>query len=369
MDTKMNNLEDIGYKPFFELKRKELGFLDFSVARVIAEYKEAYRVKNINGEFLSKITGKQIFKASGREDYPAVGDWVLITQSDSEHSVINGILPRQTIIKRRFGDKNKSGEKSDVQIIATNIDIGFVIESVDRDYSLNRFERYFSLLLDGGVRGSIILNKIDLLSLEEKEKKLNELKDRFPDIDIILTSIVNNDGLKELKNYIEKGKTYCFLGSSGVGKSSLINKLIGKEIIETNDISSYSDRGKHTTTGRQMYFLDNGGIVIDNPGIREVGMTNTILGIDGFFDEISTLGKKCKYIDCTHINEPGCVVLGAIKSGLIDEEKYTNYINLKKEAEYYNMNDTEKRDKDKSFGRFIKKAKKDLKNFGYDNFQ
>lgn len=361
--------ENLGYNEFFEANRKKLKLDEFSVARVIAEYKEAYRVKNINGEFLAKITGKQIFKASKREDYPAVGDWVSIIEADSEHAVIKGILPRQTIIKRRFGDKNKSGEKSDVQIIATNIDIGFIIESVDRDFSLNRFERYFSLLLDGGVKGSIILNKIDLLSLEEKENKLSELKNRFPDKDIILTSTLNNDGLEELKNYIEKGKTYCFLGSSGVGKSSLINKLIGEEIIKTSDISSCSDRGKHTTTGRQMYFLGNGGIVIDNPGLREVGMVDTTHGVDDFFDEISVLGKKCKYVDCTHINEPGCVVLGAIQSGVIDEEKYTNYINLKKEAEYYNMNDIEKRGKDKSFGKFIKKAKKDLKDFGYGNFQ
>ncbi|HNW71455.1 MAG TPA: ribosome small subunit-dependent GTPase A [Candidatus Paceibacterota bacterium] len=368
MEENIKNLEDLGYKPFFELKRKELGLSDFSVARVIAEYKEAYKVKNINGEFLAKITGKQIFKATGREDYPAVGDWVLITQADDDHAVINGILPRQTIIKRKFGDKNKSGEKNDVQIIATNIDIGFVIESVDRDYNLNRFERYFSLLSDGGVQGSIILNKMDLLSEEEKEKKLNDLKERFPNIDITLTSTVDNKGLEKLKNYIIKGKTYCFLGSSGVGKSSLINKLIGEEIIETSDVSSYSDRGKHTTTGRQMYFLDNGGIVIDNPGIREVGMTDASIGIDEFFDEISTLGKKCKYIDCTHTNEPGCVVLDSIKSGIIDEEKYINYTNLKKEAEYYSMSDTEKRDKDKKFGKFMKKAKKDLKDFGYDNY-
>lgn len=365
----VKNIEDLGYKSFFESKRKELGFSDFSVARVIAEYKEAYKVKNENGEFLAKITGKQIFKALGREDYPAVGDWVLITQADSEHAVINEILPRQTIIKRKFGDKNKSGEKNDVQIIATNIDTGFVIESVDRDYNLNRFERYFSLLSDGGVKGVIILNKTDLLSEKEKENKLNELRNRFPDIDVIFTSTVENKGIEELKNYITKGQTYCFLGSSGVGKSSLINKLIGEEVIVTSDISSYSDRGKHTTTGRQMYFLDNGGIVIDNPGIREVGMLDILAGVDGFFEEISSLGKKCKYSNCTHMHEPGCVVLEAKDSGIINEDKYENYTNLKKEAEYYDMSDRDKRQKDKDFGKFLNKAKKDFKNFGHDNFQ
>lgn len=361
MEEKIKNLEDLGYNLIFESNREKSNTQDFLPARVIAEYKEVYRVKNIHGEFLARITGKQMFEATEREDYPAVGDWVLIEEADKEHAVIKSILPRQTIIKRRFGNKNKLGEKNDVQIIATNIDVGFVIESVDRDYNLNRFERYFAILEDGGVKGAIILNKTDLLSEGEREDKLEELKNRFPDIDVVMTSIFNNDGLEELKKYIEKGKTYCFLGSSGVGKSSLINKLIGEEVIETRDISSYSDRGKHTTTGRQMYFLNNGGIVIDNPGIREVGMLNVQNGIEEFFEEISSVGKKCKYSDCTHTHEPGCVVLEAKNSGIIDEDKYENYTNLKKEAEYYDMNEKDKRQKNKDFGKFLNKAKKILK--------
>lgn len=369
MKEKIKNLEDLGYNSYFKSKTNEIDLKNVSPARVVAQYKEAYRVKNTNGEFLAKITGKQIFEATKKEDYPAVGDFVLIMEADKEHAVIKSILPRRTIIKRRFGDKNKSGEKSDVQIIATNIDVGFIIESVDRDYNLNRFERYFAILEDGGVKGTIILNKIDLLKEDDKNNKLNELKNRFPDADIILTSTLNNNNLGELKNYIERGKTYCFLGSSGVGKSSLINKLIGEEVIETSDVSLYSDRGKHTTTGRQMYFLDNGGIVIDNPGIREVGMADTLEGIDSFFGEIGNLAKKCRYIDCTHTHEPECAVLEAKEKGVIDEEKYYNYTNLKKEAEYYDMSNIEKRQKNKDFGKFINKAKKELKDFGYDNYQ
>lgn len=369
MEEKINNLEEIGYNSFFEQKRKEFGLGDFSPARVISEHKESYKVKNQNGEFLAKITGKHLFEAKGREDYPAVGDWVLIKEMDKDHAVIKSILPRQTIIKRRFGDRNKSGEKKNVQIIATNINIGFVIESVDRDYSLNRIERYFSILKDGRVIGSIILNKIDLLSRGEREEKLSELKERFPNVDIVATSIVDDSGLEELKNYIKKGKTYCFLGSSGVGKSSLINRLIGENTIKTSDISSYSDRGRHTTTRRQMYFLASGGIVIDNPGVREVGMVDVGEGVDVFFEEITSLGKKCKYVDCSHTHEPGCVVLSAVDSGEIDKEKYNNYTNLKKEAEYFNLDENQKKQKGKNFGKFINKAKKDLKNFGYDNYQ
>lgn len=369
MEEKNKRLEDIGFNSFFKPEIDELNFENLFPARVIAEYKEAYRVKNEKGEFFAKITGKQIFEASGRVDYPAVGDWVLVEEALGGNVIIKKILKRQTIIKRKFGDKNKIGEKSDIQIIATNIDVGFVIESVDRDYNLNRFERYFSILESGGVHPAIILNKIDLLKDEERERKLDDLKSRFPNIDIILTSTTNNYALDDLSNYIKRGKTYCFLGSSGVGKSSLINKLIGKEVIETSDISSYSNRGRHTTTGRQMYFLNNGGIVIDNPGIREVGMLDIASGVDSFFEEISSLGKRCKYSNCTHTHEPGCVVLEAKEKGVIDEEKYSNYTNLKREAEYYDMSDIGKRQKNKSFGKFLKKAKKDLKDFGYDNYQ
>ena len=348
-------IKDLGYNSFFEENRNKLERGDFFVARVTAEFKEAYRVKDADGEYLAKIKGKRIFEALSREDYPAVGDWVTITKPDEDHAVIHGILPRLTVIKRKYGDKT--------QVIATNIDVAFVVESVDRDYNLNRFERYFAIANDGGIKSAIILNKTDLISQEELNEKLKEIKNRFPEADIISTSVVNNDGLDELKKYIKKGKTYCFLGSSGVGKSSLINKLLEKDFIKTGDISSYSNRGKHITTSREMYFLDNGGIVIDNPGMREVGMTDTDAGIDNLFDEISILAQKCKYADCSHIHEPDCEVLLALKSGKLNEKQYSNYINLKKEAEYYKMSNVEKREKDKQFGKFIKKTKEDLKRY------
>ncbi len=356
-------IEDLGYNSFFETNKKRLGLDAFLVARVISEFKEAYKVKNLNGEYLAKITGKQMFEASSREDYPAVGDWVIVTELDNDHAVINGILPRLTIIKRKYGDKNSAGEKDRSQIIATNIDVAFVVESVGRDYNLNRFERYFVIARNGGVKPAIILNKIDLLSKEELDKILTQLKNRFPETDIISTSVVSNEGLDELKRYIDRSKTYCFLGSSGVGKSSLINKLIGEGAIKTGNVSSYSGRGKHITTARQMYFLENGGIVIDNPGMREVGMTDAGQGIDDIFEEITALAKKCKYADCTHIHEPGCAVIKSVKSGELDEGKYSNYINLKKETDYYEMNDLEKREKDRQFGKFVNRMKKELKHF------
>lgn len=348
-----DSLQDLGYNSFFEEKWKELNSSDFPVARVTAELKEAYRVKNGQGEYLARVTGKRIFEASDREDYPAVGDWVTIETVDNEKAVIHELLPRSNVIKRKYFGKT--------QIIAANISIAFVVESVDKDYNLNRFERYFAIAEAGGVKPAIILNKTDLLSKKQSEEKLSELKNRFPNIDIIFTSTINNEGLDNLKKFIIKGETYCFLGSSGVGKSTLINKLIGEDGIKTGAISSYSGRGKHVTTARQMYILTNGGIVIDNPGMREIGMADTGKGIDSSFDEITFIAQGCRYTDCTHSHEPDCEVIKAVKSGKLNKEKYDNYINLKKEAEYYEMDEIEKREKNRKFGKFKKNVIKDLK--------
>jgi ribosome biogenesis GTPase len=348
-------LEDIGYSEFFDLKWKSLKLEDSSVARVIAEHKQAYKVKNANGEFLAKITGKQMFNAARRADYPAVGDWVMITELDEERASIHCVLPRKTILKKKYSDKK------DIQIIATNIDVVFIIESLDRDYNLNRFERYLVLANEGGIKPAIVLNKTDLVSESELNQRIKQIKSRFDNINIILTSTITEHGLNELMNYIKKGKTYCFLGSSGVGKSSLVNKLLKKNIIKIREISDSTGRGKHTTTTREMYFLENGGILIDNPGTREVGIADVSNGIENVFDDIAFLSKKCKYADCTHKHEPGCAVLKAIKDGKLDEAKYQNYTKLKKENEYYEMTDIEKRRKDRKFGQFVKKTLNELK--------
>jgi len=331
-------------------------------ARVIIEYRGAYKVKNEDGEFLAKVTGKHMFDASSREDFPAVGDFVIIDELPESQAVIREILPRKTIIKRR------AVGLGDAQIIATNIDVAFVVESVGRDWSLNRFERYFSIAQDGGIKSAIVINKIDLISKDELNERLLELKNRFPDTDVFLVSVTNGEGFDELKKYIEKDKTYCFLGSSGVGKSSLINRLMGNDLIKTEDISLYSERGKHITTARQMYFLDNGGVLIDNPGMREIGMTDVSVGIDNIFDDIARLSQMCKYRDCTHTHELGCAVLKLVESGEIDKDKYLNYLSLKKETEFYEMSELEKKEKEKDFGKFIKNTKKSLKQYGHKNF-
>jgi len=237
------------------------------------------------------------------------------------------------------------------------------VESPDRDYSLNRFERFFVIAKVGGINPVIILNKTDLISEAELYAKTTEIKERFGDINLLLTSTVTEMGLDELEKYIVRGKTYCFLGSSGVGKSTLINKLLGKNEIRTMEISKSTGRGKHTTSAREIYFLKNGGIVIDNPGTREVGMGDSAAGIEDVFDEIILLSQKCRYTDCTHINEPNCAILEALKAGTMDEDKYLNYLKLRKETEFYEMNQVERRAKDRKFGKFIKKAKDELQKY------
>jgi ribosome biogenesis GTPase len=355
-------IQDLGYEQFFESNRRGMGLGEYKIARVISEHKEAYRVKNECGEYLARITGRQVFNASSPENYPAVGDWVAITQLNSEQAVIQALLPRKTVMKRKNNDRNEA------QIIAANIDVAFIIESVDRDFNLNRFDRYFVMAREGGILPAIILNKIDLISAEELNLKRTLIQRRFKGIDFIPTSIVTAEGLDQLMMHLEKSRTYCFLGSSGVGKSSLINKLLGRTTIRTGDISTYSGRGRHITTSRQIYFLDGGGLVVDNPGMRELGMTDAETGIDAAFDEISSLAKECKYSDCTHVNEPGCAVLSALKFGHLDKGKYHNYLSLKKETSFYEMTESERRKKDRQFGKFFKKSKKDLKRLGHKNY-
>lgn len=354
-------IEDFGYDAFFESKRIKMGLGDFAMARVIGMNRGNYKVVSQKGEFLAKISGKLMFVASTAEEYPAVGDWVAIKELENKQAMISAILPRKTLIKRKYGDKNRLGDKSETQLIGANIDEAFVVESTDRDFNLNRFERYFIVLSEAGVRPVIVLNKVDLISNEKLEAKLVQLQERFKDVVVIATSTLDNRGIDALLAHLVKGKTYCFLGSSGVGKSTLVNKLLGENTVETAEISSYANRGKHITTSRNMYFLANGGIVIDNPGMREIGIISG--NADSVFDEIVNMAKNCKFKDCSHMHEPGCSVLEKLRDGQLDEEKYSNYLNLKKETENSEMSSYEKRRADRQFGKFVKKAKKDIKKF------
>ena len=357
--TRELELKDLGYSDFFEGNRGPVIDSNLTPARIIAEHKELYILRNATSEFSAKITGKMMFAASSREDYPAVGDWVLITILNVGQAIIREILPRKTVLVR------KSVGKTDSQIIASNIDTAFIIQSPDRDYNLNRFERYLSLAESENIEPVIVLNKIDLISESDLEIKLLGIKTRFKGTHIYTTSVVTGKGIAEFRRSIKRGLTYCFIGSSGVGKSSIINMLAGEDLIKTGEISSRTNRGKHITAHREIFILENGGLLIDNPGMREIGVVDSEAGIKNVFSAIYDLSKKCKYSDCTHINEPGCAVLAAIDFGALDQDKYDNYIKLLKETEYNTMTKLEKRKKDRKFGSFIKTTKKQIKKYKF----
>jgi ribosome biogenesis GTPase len=353
--NKALRLELLGYSQFFEDSRLKLDVSIDCLARVIAEHRGAYEILNLDSECRATVSGKLMLNASHRNDYPAVGDWVIVKDSAEDAKVIEAILPRRTFLQKKYSGKDET------QLIAANVDVAFIVESMDRDYSVNRFERYVVLALEGGVRPVIILNKSDLLAKAELSTRVEQLRKRFLDIDILCTSVLTDDGLDGLSVYIQKGITYCFLGSSGVGKSSIINKLLNQNSIETKEIGQKSGRGRHTTTAREMYFTNTGGIIIDNPGSREVGVINFGKGAKETVIDIGKLSMSCRFKDCKHINEKGCAVLSAIDSGDIDAAQYENYQKLQKETEHYEMSSYDKRQKDKKFGKFIKNTKSDLK--------
>ncbi len=352
--------EDLGYDALFEAERQKLNLGDLPVARVIGEQRGAYRVRNNDSERLAKVTGRRMFSAISREDYPAVGDWVAIENVGEDWALIKGILPRRTIIRRT------RGKRGETQIIAANIDVAFAVESLDRDFNLNRFERYLALARDGGVEPAILINKADLLSVEALAATVAQVCARFVGVDVITASTVRVAGTDELAAYLERGKTYCFLGSSGVGKSSLINRLLGADILRTGNMSAYSGRGRHITTAREIHLTPSGGIVVDNPGMREVGMTDGNAGIAEAFDDVAALASACRYADCTHAHEPGCAVRAAAASGALDAGRYENYLKLRGEAKFAAMTKFERREKDRRFGKFIKQAKDSLTRHEYD---
>ncbi len=324
-------------------------------ARVIAQHRGKYRVRCEDKEFLAAVTGKNIYTAESNLDYPVVGDLVNIIDIGSGNAVIKEFLPRKSVLERKAAGKDR------VQPIAANVDTVFIVQAIDRDFNLNRFERYVTIIRAGNILPILVLNKTDLISPEELEEKISLVESRFKDTPLLTTSILTENGIDILIQAIKKGQIYCFLGSSGVGKSSLINKLLGQELLKTEEISAQTKKGKHTTTHRELFVLKNGGMVIDNPGMREVGLADVDVGVNSVFAEINFLSKDCKFTDCSHQSEPGCAVLAAIRSGDLSESKYENYLKLKKEAEYYAMTSLEKKVKDRSFGRMIKVYKKQKK--------
>jgi ribosome biogenesis GTPase len=351
-------LEDLGYNSQLENYRKEKNLDSFGVGRIISEHKERYIVKTDEDEFEAEVIGNLRFSAKNRSDFPAVGDWVATSEYEGKKVLIHKIFPRKSIIERTA--VGKFGEK---QIIATNIDCSFIVQAVERDFNINRIERYLTICYAANVTPIVILTKIDLITNSQLETFLNSVRDRVLQVPIIAISNETQVGYGALYSYLFRGQTYCLLGSSGVGKSTLLNNIAAKSLMKTDSLSQSTKKGKHVTSHRELFVLDNKGIWIDNPGMREVGIADTPGGLENSFKSISNLSQKCKFKNCKHIHESGCAVIQAVDRGDLDKDSYSNYLKMEKERTHFKSTVAEKRKKEKDFGKIIK----DYKRFKREN--
>lgn len=346
-------LKDLGYSDDLEQYRINQNMDGFDIGRIIAEHKERYIVRTDKVEFEAEITGNMRFTADNRSDYPAVGDWVAVKVYDPDLAIIHEILPRISVLERKA-----PGNKGEKQVIAANIDWAFIVQSADRDFNINRVERYLTICYSAGIEPIIVVSKTDLVSEAELNNLLVEINSRIKNVEVIPVSNQTRSGYEKFVSRLIKGKSYCFLGSSGVGKSTLINNLSGREVMKTGPLSTITKKGKHTTDHRELIVLDNGSILIDNPGMREVGITDADGGLETTFDMIIRFSASCRYSDCTHTSEKDCAVMEAVKDGFISKASYDNYLKMEREKARFQTSLAEKRKKEKAFGKMCKEGMK-----------
>lgn len=350
-------LQDLGFDDWFQNRLKDYGDNNHSIARVTAVNRDGYIVRNEDKEMPAELLGRLRFDIESESDLPTVGDWVLLTYLNSNtFAVINDILPRKTVLKRKA-----AGRKVDYQMIAANIDVAFIVQSCDFDFSPRRLERYLVAVCEGNIEPVILLSKSDLLSREELDERLTDIKAANIKSEVIAYSAESGLGLAEIQQLLEPGRTFCLLGSSGVGKTTLINRFANGKAFDVQSVRQKDGKGRHTTTRRHLILLDNGAMLIDTPGLREFGNIEADAGIIEVFPEIERLAVECRFNDCSHINEAGCAVLSALNHGSLSRDHYDSYVKLKKESEHYQMSYAEKRKKDKQFGKYCKSVMKHKK--------
>ena len=357
MNNISNSLENIGFGKWL-LERISPGNLEqFDMARVVAVHKDSYTISNGEVDVLAELIGKIIYSSSSPVDYPAVGDWVLANFYDENtFAIINEVLFRKSLLKRKT-----PGKKVDFQLIAANIDVAFIVQSLNENFNLRRLERYVVMVNEGNIQPVVLLSKSDLLASKDIANRIEEIQKIMPRLQVVPFSNENESGLDNVKGIMQPGLTYCLLGSSGVGKTTLINNLIGESIYKTKTVSKKESKGRHATTHRQLIKLDFGAMIVDTPGMRELGNFSVATGLEQTFSEIRTLSEKCHFSDCTHVGEKGCAVLGAVEKGKLSAERYQNYFKMTKESTYNEMSYLEKRKKDKKFGKLCKTVMKHKK--------
>jgi len=331
---------------------------EHSIARVAAVDREQLLLADQTGTFRAKLAGSFLHHHHLAHELPCVGDWVCLEkQPGDDFGIVHALLERRTSLRRK-----SAGSDVGYQMIAANVDYVIIVQSCHVDFNLNRLERYLVMVMDGGAEPLVLLTKTDLVDPDVLASQTAEIRTAGITAPILPLSNITRNGVDEFKRMLLPGKTYCFVGSSGVGKSTLINHLIGRELLETASVSGTGE-GRHTTTRRELIRLQGGALVIDNPGMREFGIAGAENSVGSCFAGIVTLAVSCRYRDCSHTGEPGCAVIEAVQSGTLKRKHYENFLKLRKESEFYQMSYAEKRKKDRDFGRYIKSVKKDLRDF------
>lgn len=320
--------EELGWNSFLENQLSAFPPA-FTAGRISSENKNNYQLLLPGvGEVLAECTGKLLFNALDKSELPKVGDWVLVQHfPDENKALIMELLKRQNVLRRKV-----AGQVTEAQVMAAHVDKALIVQGLDDNFNVNRLIRSVVLVRECGITPLIVLNKADLV--DDMEARLTPLKQQLGGVKVIVLSALNNEGLGLLEQEINVGETFVLMGSSGVGKSTLLNRLLGESRMETGAVRIGDAKGRHTTTRREMHILPNGGILIDTPGTRELQLLSAKDSLEVTFGEISEFSAQCRYKDCTHTVEAGCAVLEALDSGEISEVAYNNYLKLRNEDAY-----------------------------------